>query len=227
MHEIDVSIPRTERDFVDTVIAKADVHGIKVILSNTRHVKYGGMESNGFFVDRPNGILAVAWNQDSYERSLRILVHESSHMDQWVELCPEWVATTVADTDAMTILDLWFNRLVELTAEQLYQYATASRDVELDCEKRSVEKIIKWNLPINVDTYIKEANSYVNFYNVIPLTRKWYTIGREPYNTPEILERMSTKFDMNYHALTADILDPYCVLFPELKQPNGKFVGET
>lgn len=229
MHQIDVSIPRTDREFVDSVIAKADAHGIKMILSDTRSVKYGLIECNGYFVDKPEAQLAVAWRQPTYERSLRILVHESCHMDQWIERADVWNNTTVGDTDTMTILDLWFGHFVELSADQLARYSIASREIELDCERRAVEKIKQWNLPIDLDTYIREANAYVNFYNIFPLTRSWYTIGKEPYNVPYILEHMSTEFDMDYSQATLELIDTYTILFPELGRPSfrSRYIGET
>ena len=77
--------------------------------------------------------------------------------------------------------------------------------MELDCEKRVVDRIKEYNLPLDIPTYTKRANAYALFYNYMHSNRAWYKIGHEPYNDPKILELMSDKFDMNYHVISDEL----------------------
>ena len=52
--------------------------------------------------------------------------------------------------------------------------------LELDCEKRTVKNMIKYNLPVNISSYIQKANSYILFYNYIKETRLWCKMGNSP-----------------------------------------------
>ncbi len=45
--------------------------------------------------------------------------------------------------------------------------------MEFDCEKRTVAKIKKYNLPIDIKDYIQKANAYVWFYTAVLNKRQW------------------------------------------------------
>ncbi len=69
------------------------------------------------------------------------------------------------------------------------------KNLELDCEKRSVEKILKYNLPIDIKEYIQKANCYVFFYNHMKKTRQW--VEGDLYKQG-ILEVIDTKWYESY-----------------------------
>ena len=75
--------------------------------------------------------------------------------------------------------------------------------MELDCERVAIGVIEKHLLPIDIPEYCKKANAYVHFYNLMKETRKWYSIGKEPYNIKEIVDIMP------------DNLDDDCTVFTE------------
>jgi len=68
--------------------------------------------------------------------------------------------------------------------------------LELDCEKRAVKNIKKYNLPVNIETYIQKANSYILFYNYVKETRQWSKPGNAPYalKNKELWSLCPTKF---------------------------------
>ena len=178
----------------------ATKHGVKVVLSGDRYVQSGGIKSNGYFDDEEL-VLAVACGDQMKHQWQATFLHESSHMDQWIEQIPEW-QTKINDIDATKLLDLWMNGNIELNKKQLNAYVRAARDIELDCERRTVKKIIKNRIRlIDVPTYIQKANAYVYFYNYLKKSRKWYTIGKEPYNIEEIWAKMPINFDNDYEKL--------------------------
>lgn len=200
------------RKFVKDVRTTAKEYGVEIILSDKRSVG-DDKPCNGYFQDGDKPTLAVACGQ-SFRKWLLVLVHESCHMDQWIEQVPEWTNNLLGTYETMDIIDLWCDHKIELSEEQLDEYIAIAREVELDCEKRSVEKIKEYNLPIDIDEYIQKANAYVWFYTMIKETRQWYKIGREPYNIKRVWSALPTHFvdDYNhvpkeYRELFLDLVD--------------------
>jgi hypothetical protein len=76
--------------------------------------------------------------------------------------------------------------------------------VELDCEKRTVKKIKKYNLPINIDRYIKEANACLWWYTSVTITRRW---DGQQYSRPSVLKLMPTHFNNDYTVLPDNFLE--------------------
>jgi hypothetical protein len=66
--------------------------------------------------------------------------------------------------------------------------------------------IKRFNLPIDIDIYIKKANAYVQYYNYLPISRKWCNPKNTPYKNERLVEAMSTKFNMDYSKLTNKLL---------------------
>lgn len=177
-----------------------------------------GMACNGFF-DGDDKVLSVAIGKELNEW-LPIAVHESCHMDQWSENSKIWVGASPEEYDAMHLIMLWLGKKIELTNTQRNSYIAAARLVELDCERRTVEKIKKYNLPIDIDLYIKQSNAYVWFYTMVGFMRQWYEIGREPYAIPEIVDAMPSEFmdDEFYNVIPDDIFDlfkQHCIWIDE------------
>lgn len=179
----------TVEKFCESVAAKAKSHGVDFLLSPDSHIPYPstGDLVNGYMNEFPKPQLAVATGKE-IERWLPILVHESSHLDQFLEGDSSWKDSYVPGTtiETVEILTLWFERKVELSPEQLHEYIWRSRNVELDCEQRTAAKMVEFNLPINVTEYTQKANGYIFFYTAMKETRSWYLPGKEPYNQPEV-----------------------------------------
>ena len=84
-----------------------------------------------------------------------------------------------------------------------------SRDLELDNEKRSVALMKKWDLNIDIDDYIRKANAYVMFYNYMYHSRKCSSHDNSPYSNPNIISKMSNKFNMRYKQMSERLLKLY------------------
>lgn len=108
---------------------------------------------------------------------LPILIHESCHADQWIENDPTWL-----QSDKLINIDNWLEGQ-DLTDGVLNESISSAIEIELNCEKRTVEKIKKYNLDsiIDIDTYIQKANSYLFFYLYVKKYRKWSIEGKSPY----------------------------------------------
>lgn len=194
---------RNVERFVEHLKQKTADYGVSLVLPDTTHVRYNNDDvmCNGYFVDKPNVVLACAVGKD-VSLWLPILVHESCHMDQWIEQAPQWVNGIMPDgREAIDTVVEWIHGTdhpMELVADCLGR----SREVELDCEMRTAKKIRQFDLPINVEEYIQRSNSYILFYNFMKTSRKWYTPGKEPYNTPDVWKNAPTDFTGDYSQLS-------------------------
>lgn len=186
--------------FIEDLKIYTKENNIKLILSPEKGVQFseGGILCNGYF-DDITSTLACALGKD-VSQWLVILLHESCHMDQWVEKVPEWTENVGMDN-----IEKWLNGDDSVNMNNIDNEIRTSIIVEVDCEKRTIEKIKKYGLDsiINIDEYIQKSNAYVLFYLWMRKNRKWYTIGKEPYNIPDVVSVMPKTFDIDY-----TILDP-------------------
>ncbi len=190
--------------FVADVRATCKETGVKLRLAPARHVRLGpGVLSNGYFSSEYLE-LATAVNKPEQEW-LRVLVHESSHLDQWREKAPVWIRSAHA-------YDGLFNALVDthpINRSYLPIWSRLARDLELDCEKRAFKKMKHWDLPIDPAKYVRAANAYVWFYTMIPELNSWYIPGREPYNDRRILAMCPEHFVEDYDNVPKELIKEY------------------
>ena len=181
--------------FIDDEKLSCEEHYIDMILTDSVSVDVsdGPAQGNGCFdeIDSEGmkGRLTCAVGKP-LEEWLPTFVHETCHKDQCIEQVDVWTDGIYGAYESMDFIDLWIRNLIELSPKQKDRYFKASIMVELDCEIRAIAKMEKYNLPINVIEYIQKANAYVLFYQVMRLTRKWYTIGKEPYNVESVWKAM-------------------------------------
>jgi hypothetical protein len=159
-----IPIPDEYKRFVNSVKRRCKYHGVKLVLSPSKNVIFTDdykNECSGYFSDSDR-LLVVACGKPA-EQWIDILVHESAHMDQWVQKDPrmeEWDAACIAFSEFLQGTKI-------MNKSQLRNVIDSMIDLELDCEKRSVELIKKWKLPIDLDNYIRVANAYVLSYRVM------------------------------------------------------------
>ena len=192
--------------FIEDLKIYTKENNIKLILSPEKGVQFseGGILCNGYF-DDITSTLACALGKD-VSQWLVILLHESCHMDQCVEKVPEWTENVGMDN-----IEKWLNGDDTVNMNNIDNEIRTSIIVEVDCEKRTVEKIKKYGLDsiINIDEYIQKSNAYVLFYLWMRKNRKWYTIGKEPYNIPDVVSVMPKTFDIDYTILDSKIEKTY------------------
>lgn len=68
---------------------------------------------------------------------------------------------------------------------------------------------MNFDLPIDLEKYVQRANAYVYFYTAMKSTRKWYTIGKEPYNTESIWKHLPPHFNLDYDAIPTIVASEY------------------
>ena len=117
---------------------------------------------------------------------LDILVHESCHMDQFLGKYPLWNASD----KSLLEFDAWLGGK-RVSFNKLVAHVQNIIEMELDCEKRSVKKIRRYKLSVDVPYYKQQVNAYLLSYWATLRDRQWYPF---PYNKPHIVEKMSKKF---------------------------------
>lgn len=193
---------QSDSDYIAHTIRYAVKNRITVHLLNKSNIKSDDspLPLGGYFCSEER-ILAAATNT-SFKKWFPVFVHESCHMDQFLEDSEYWKITNIQGGGcALYNLFEWIEGKKKLTPEQTTRYAYLCGQLELDCEKRVVQKIADWNLSICPEHHTREANCYVLFYNFIAKYRIWSKPKRAPYKYKEIVDKMSPRFDYDYHEL--------------------------
>lgn len=201
------------QDSIDKVVQditkKAEDNGVQIILEPTPTIPYavGDFPCAGYFVSYGRPTLAVATGKPLKDW-IMVLVHESSHMDQWLEGSKAWTNNFVDGKESVDYIDEWLSGK-EMTEEEIDDLISRSIDVERDCEMRTIEKVKEYNLPVNVDEEIQKANSYILFYRMLKITRKWNKPGKAPYQIKEVWSQMPKTFYMDYSEVPEDLQELY------------------
>lgn len=184
-------------------------NNVEIIFENTLTIDYpvGNLPVSGYFVDYGGAKLGVAMGKP-VEDWIMVLLHESSHMDQWIEKSSYWTNSFINGRESVDYIDEWCSGK-EFSEEQLDDFIKRSQDIEWDCEKRTIRKANKYNLPINEKEEIQKANSYILFYKMLKFTRKWSLPGKAPYSVKEVWSLMPENFDMDYNNIPENIKEAY------------------
>ena len=187
--------------FIKDLQRRCKKYKITFLISGLDYVKWGDGRSNGFFNDEDMQ-MAISIGKP-VDKWLNTLIHESCHFDQWVQNCKTWRNMKNEKPDACTqLFEHWLFNKKKISKEQAIDMACIMRDLELDNERRTIEKIKKYKLPIDIKEYAQKAGSYVMFYNYIGKYKKWYKIGKEPYHNKKIRRLMPTNLRGKYDKLT-------------------------
>ena len=192
-HQLDVDFDNDSpwAKLITDTCERASMHGIQVRMLADPFImgKYNGQFNED---DPENPFLEVACGKPINEWGA-VFLHESCHMDQCIEKVPAWTNQMVTpEYDSMTFLTFWMDGLVELNPKQLEDYIRRSLTVEWDCERRSLEKMKGYDLPINSMEYAQKANSYIWFYRCwLMEKRRWYKPGQEPWNNRKIWPKLA------------------------------------
>ncbi len=196
------------QSFMTSLKRKANQLGISLQIDSNKYVEISEkIKCGGYFsekIGRIPGILAAATGKP-INTWLPILVHESCHMDQWYEKIPIWKELEKHDT---IIIDEWLEGKRKVKSK-LFKAIDVTRDMELDCEKRAVKKILKFNLPIDIGEYIQKANCYIFFYNYLKITRRWSQPENSPYSNNKIYKNALKDWYSDYNEIPPDLLKAF------------------
>jgi hypothetical protein len=164
-------------------------NNIGFYLINDTHVQIdNNIKCSGYF-DEDDLKVAIKKPEEDW---LPILVHESCHLDQFLEKSVLWAGGECG----INTIDSWLQGK-EFNKIKLQKSFEDTIKLELDCEKRSLQKIKKFKLRINTLNYIQRVNAYLFSYWATYRDRKWYPF---PYNNPRIYKRMPEKIlSLNFY----------------------------
>jgi hypothetical protein len=160
----------------------------------------------GYFQEDPLEI-AVA-NRSDQTLYLHVLVHEFSHFEQWRDREPIYYCK-YRNTSADSIVNRWIagENFAESTLDNCIAIV---RDMELNCERRSIQNIIKYKLPIDIERYARCASAYVHFYNYMRISRRWNCKDNKSiYSISDIISRMPSNMDGDYSNMSDELLRIY------------------
>lgn len=188
----------TSNNFIDDLKEKCKEANVKLVFGKGKYIKYFGtnIKVSGYFADNPATLVCSMNNS----HCMQTLVHESCHMDQWSEKMKLWVHSSNCGDD--DIFDKWLLGK-DFPEYKMIRIINRIQQIELDCERRSVEKIKQYNLKINIEEYIKNANSYIYLYTYIKEKRKWP--DKAPYKIKKIMDLMPSRFLKDYSKLKPEV----------------------
>lgn len=96
------------------------------------------------------------------------------------------------------VLDMWWDRKIELTNEESWDLTVRTTGVEFDCEKRTVALIKDLGLNLNTDEYSQKANAYVAAYFFARKYRRFTTPGHSTYTKKEVWSLFPTELDLDF-----------------------------
>lgn len=191
-------IPDEFKQFVAHVRRRCTNKGIELMLSPSRNVVITdsfSTDCSGYF-DDVNKVLVVACGKP-FNDWIEILIHEYSHMQQWLDddRWSHW-------TDCCLDLWSWLDGEKILNNIQLNKVLDGMIELERDCELRALDNIAKWNLPINKSRYKRKANLYLYSYRVLPIIKKFPT---GLYDNKELLAMCPTRITKNYNIIPDEV----------------------
>lgn len=154
----------TTKQFIRDLRKRCKEVGVKLILRRSCQLSLGGgQKCSGYFCDNER-VIVVARKHTEW---LAILVHEFSHMEQWLENSILWQKELACGNSE-------FGRWLDgKEVKGINKAITNIINLELDADKRALKKIKDYDLPINTVTYIQKANEYILSYRHMLKTRKW------------------------------------------------------
>lgn len=193
-------IPDEFKQFVAHVRRRCTVNGIELMLSPSRNVVLTdsfSADCSGYF-DDVNKVLVVACGKP-FREWIEILVHEYSHMQQWLDddRWGHW-------TDCCLELWSWLDKEKVMNNVQLNKVLDGMIELERDCELRALDNIVKWRLPINKARYRRKANLYLYSYRALPIIKKFPT---GLYENAELLKMCPPRISKNYKTIPDNVMD--------------------
>ena len=136
------------------------------------------------------------------KKYVELLIHESCHMDQFLNKTPKWIQER--NSDSLTIFWDWLKTQEKIN---INQHLLNVQLMEAECEQLAVQKIIDLDLGINTNQYIQKANSYLLFYNILKETKKW--CDYPPYRFKEIWTQMPSDKILQKFSMSKELKDLY------------------
>ena len=135
------------KKLIGDIANKCLANGFSFKLEAKKSVQAGeGIDCSGYFDEKD---LVVASAKKDWRD---VLVHESCHLDQFVENSKYWDDGECG----IIILDKWLMKKANYNKKRLEKAIQNTILLELDCEKRTVKKMIRYGIKFNKTKYIQK-----------------------------------------------------------------------
>lgn len=161
----------------NTFIAKAvnellgDGFSLKLIMTKAIDGKYGGWFSG----EKSEKEFVVAMKSNS---SFKVFVHEYSHYLQWKHHRKFFNSKV----KGCHILFNWLGGK-SYSKKVVSEAVRDAIELEWHCECIARDTILKYNLDIDIDEYIRGVNCYLFFYHTVEKLRSWSKNSRSAYSS--------------------------------------------
>lgn len=173
--------PETVRNLLEDVISACATNKIILKLTKGKTIKISPRQRVSGYFDECERALAVATNMP-LEKWIGIFVHESCHMDQWLEASRYWSDDLA---ESLNIFDRYLGGSDEKEIKSAIDNVVM---MEADCERRAYKKIMRYELPIDLNDYAKRANAYLLSHKSMLYYKSWYKIP--PYRYKQVYGRL-------------------------------------
>lgn len=207
--------------FLTDCLINLESNNVKVLLTKEPkvYVDFDKTYTKGFWDDasdpkNPTLSCSVYGPEEDW---ISIFAHEYCHFLQWIDKPKVWYAYSRLNSDVLS--DCINNKPIKHS--KLEYYLNTTRDIELDCEKRTVKLLSEYKLPLDLKKYIKGANIYIFYHNYLKISRKWH--GKEqipPHENKHLLNIVDSKFYSNYNYIPNDLLVAFINYYPPVKKSN-------
>ncbi len=154
---------RNVKKFLIYVFNKLEKMEVKVCLDG--NVSRIGVKTSGFYSDFDK-IIRCYIDQSNF-MWLGTLAHEFAHATQAHKQTKEWIDFNELE---LTTEDILINRKLPASLQHFRRVIIA---LEWDAEKKAINLIKKFNLPIDINKYIQEANLVLIKYVFLTHKRTW------------------------------------------------------
>lgn len=199
-------IPNDFKKFVAHVKRKCKANKIELVLSPSRNVVITdtfSTDCSGYF-DDVDKTLVVACGKP-FQDWIEILVHEYSHMEQWLtdDRWEYW-------GECCQKLWEWIDGELMMNTSQLTKVIDGMIELERDCELRSLANIRKFGLKINKSSYGRKANLYLYSYRIMPILKKFPS---GIYENKHLVNMCPSKISKKYSEVPKEISDEIMRLY--------------
>lgn len=208
MHELGFISCTNTYEFIRHIKFESRRYGITLNISNDDVLRLdNGDIVSGYFRDKPHLELAIAIGLGR-RHWLSTLVHEFSHFEQWRDYDPTYIVR-YNKTTPDTIIQKWLGGK-DYNERTINKCIDLVKKCELNCERRAVKNIKKYNLPIDIKEYSKQASAYIHSYNYLKLTRRWNPPNELfPSEITAIIDEMPATLNGRYNKMSKRLLEIY------------------
>jgi hypothetical protein len=164
-------------------------YGGKLVFGRGKRVNCGdGCRSVGYFSDRPLEIRVAGKSRDP----ISTVAHEYAHFLQWIETPGQIMQ---ADDRASLLVFDWLTGK-HYDKKEVQKAFCRVMVMERDAERRTVDLIKKFDLKVDIDKYIRQANCYIYMHWIMRERRSWkYRVGvSDPMESRNLISMMPNTF---------------------------------